>query len=71
MINTNKLKGRMIEKGLNFGKLAPLIGLSPSTLGRKIRNCADMTLGEVEAIREVLQIPPERVIEYFFVDEPA
>ena len=66
MINTNKLRGRMVEKGLNFGSLASMIGISPSTLGRKIRNKAEMTLGEVEAIRDILNIPPERVIEFFF-----
>ncbi len=67
MVHTNKLRGKMVEQGLNFGSLAPMIGLSPSTLGRKIRNKAEMTLGEVEAIRDILKIPPERVMEFFFV----
>lgn len=68
MVNTNKLRGRIMEQGLTIGGLAPMVGLSPSTLGRKIKNHADMTLGEVESIRCVLNIPPERVMEYFFVD---
>lgn len=69
MVNTNKLRGRIVEQGMTLGSLAPMIGLSPSTLGRKIKNQADMTLGEVEAIRYVLKISPERVMEYFFVTE--
>ncbi|MBR7164503.1 MAG: XRE family transcriptional regulator [Clostridia bacterium] len=69
MVNTNKLRGRIIEQGLTIGSLAPMIGISPSTLGRKIKNHADMTLGEVESIRCVLKIPPERVMEYFFMGE--
>lgn len=68
MVNTNKLKGRMVEQGLNFGSLAGIIGVSPSTLGRKIRNLSDMTLDEVERIREALDIPPARVMEYFFTE---
>ena len=69
MVNTNKIRGRIMEQGLTIGSLAPLVGVSPSTLGRKIKNNADMTLGEVEAIRDVLNIPPERVMEYFFTEE--
>ncbi len=69
MVNTNKLRGRIIEQGHTVGSLALAVGISPSTLGRKIRNVADMTLGEVEAIRGVLNIPPERVMEYFFTDQ--
>ncbi len=66
MVNTNKLKGRIVEQGLTFGSLAYIIGVSPSTLGRKIRNLSDMTLEEVERIREALDIPPSRIMEYFF-----
>ena len=69
MVNTNKLRGRIMEQGLTIGSLASMIGISPSTLGRKIKNQADMTLGEVEAIRSILKIPPDRVMEYFFVGE--
>ena len=68
MVNTNKLKGRIVEQGLTFGSLAAAIGISPSTLGRKIRNLSDMTLEEVELIRSTLDIPPGRIMEYFFAD---
>ena len=66
MVNTNKLRGKIFEKGLNFGKLAAIIGVSPSTLGRKVRNVSDMTLEEVESICNVLEIPPSRMMDYFF-----
>lgn len=68
MVNTNKLKGRIVEQGLTIGSLAALIGISPSTLGRKIRNLSDMTLEEVELIRSTLNIPPGRIMEYFFAE---
>jgi len=69
LVNTNKIRGRIMEQGLTIGSLASIIGISPSTLGRKIKNHADMTLGEVESIRDILKIPPERVVDYFFMEE--
>ncbi len=68
MVNTNKLRGKIVEQGLTFGRLAQMIGVSPSTLGRKIRNVSDMTLEEVELIRDSLNIPPNRIMEYFFTE---
>ena len=68
MVNTNKLRGRIVEQGLTFGRVAQKVGVSPSTLGRKIRNVSDMTLEEVERIRDVLNIPNNRIMEYFFVE---
>ncbi|MBR6728663.1 MAG: helix-turn-helix transcriptional regulator [Clostridia bacterium] len=69
MVNTNKLKGKIVEQGLTFGRLAELIGMSPSTLGRKIRNISDMTLEEVDMIRVTLHIPSSQITEYFFADK--
>ncbi len=68
MVNTNKLRGKIVEQGFTVGSLAATIGVSPGTLGRKIRNLSDMTLEEVELIRVALNIPPGRIMEYFFVD---
>ncbi len=68
MVNTNKLRGKIVEQGLTFGSLAQQVGVSPSTLGRKIRNVSDMTLEEVERIRDILNIPPNRMMEYFFAE---
>ncbi|MBE7010851.1 MAG: helix-turn-helix transcriptional regulator [Ruminococcaceae bacterium] len=68
MINTNKLKGKIVEQGLTFGRLAEKLGMSPSTLGRKIRNISDMNLEEVELIREILHIPATQIMDYFFVN---
>lgn len=68
MVNTNKLRGKIVEQGFTCGSLAAAIGISPGTLGRKIRNLSDMTLEEVELIRTALNIPPGRIMEYFFVE---
>lgn len=69
MVNNNKLRGRIVEKGLSVGKVAEDIGLSASTLGRKLRGIADMTLREVEMLCHVLDIPKNEILTYFFVQE--
>ena len=69
MVNSNKLRGRIIEKGLSIGKVAENINVSASTLGRKIRGIADMTLREVEMLCHVLDIPKNEILTYFFVKE--
>lgn len=69
MINTRKLKARIIEQGFTQETLAPVIGMSASTLGRKIKNSADMTLREVEVICEALDIPREKILEYFMLSD--
>ena len=68
MVNTNKLKGRIVERGLTLRRLSDELGMSPATLGRKIKNKSPMTLEEVEALRDFLEIAPCRIMEYFFVE---
>ena len=36
MVNVNKLKGKIVECGLNISELADLIGIDKATLYRKI-----------------------------------
>ena len=35
MVNTNKLKGKIVECGMNISELAELIGIDKATLYRK------------------------------------
>jgi transcriptional regulator with XRE-family HTH domain len=37
-VNTNKLKGKIAEKGITLEKLAFLIGIDKSTMSRKMKN---------------------------------
>lgn len=54
MYNKKKLRIAMIEKGYNVAKLAEAIGISESTLYRKIRGDSEFTLSEMLAICRVL-----------------
>lgn len=71
MVNANKLRGKIMENGMTIGTVADAIGISASTLGRKIKNQADMTLNEVEMLCSVLDIPREQILQIFFCDGKA
>lgn len=66
MINSNKVKGRIVELGLNQQDVAKAMGLSQPTLSLKINNARPMDLDEVERFAEILEIGFEDYKAYFF-----
>jgi len=66
MINTNKVRGRITELGLTIQIIAPQIGVTPYTLGKKIANESPMTLDEALKLSIILKIPERENFEYFF-----
>ena len=69
MINTKKLKGRMVERGITQEDLAKLMKLSRSRINAKLNNENGeiVTLKEAEEIIEILNI--DNPLEYFFYTE--
>lgn len=65
MINSNKLKGRIVEKGLTMQLLAPKIGCTPYTLGQKISNESPMYLEEVIVLVKELDITSDEFADFF------
>ena len=65
MINTAKVKGRIIEKGKTIQSIAPKIPCSPYTLGQKISNETPMNLEEAMILSEELEITKEEFSEFF------
>lgn len=61
-----KLKGKLVEKGMNVETLAGLIGSERSTMYRKLNNAEKITIGEAKKIKEVLEIPTEEAVAIFF-----
>lgn len=53
-MNINKLKGKIVEKGMNVEKLADAIGVDRSSLYRKINNAEKITIGEAARIKDAL-----------------
>lgn len=69
MINSAKLRGRIVEKGRTIQSLAPKIPCSPYTLGQKIANETPMQIEEASVLIKELEIPNEEILEYFFYSQ--
>lgn len=67
MINTEKLKGRIVEKKKTIQSIAPKTGYSAYTLGKMISNKSDMSINTSIIIMEELEIPIEEVVDFFYV----
>ena len=66
MINTNKLNGRIVEKGLTQEDVALHLGLSQPAVSQKINNVRPMDLDEAEKICDLLDIKDTEFGEFFF-----
>ena len=66
LINSNKLKGRLVEKGLTQKDVADILGIAQPTVNQKINNVRPMDLNEAEKLAELLDIKPEEFQIYFF-----
>lgn len=66
MINTNKIKGLLREKGLTQADIAKELGLSQPTVNQKLNNLRAMDLEEAEKISNILGIDAGEFATYFF-----
>ena len=64
-MNLNKLKGKIIEKGLNVETLAERIGVDRSSMYRKLNNFEKITIGEAKKIKDVLGLSNEEASSIF------
>lgn len=64
--NYSKLIGRMAEMGETRESLSKKIGLSSVSLRAKLQNKTQFKQGDIAAISEVLEIPTEDIVHYFF-----
>ena len=66
-VNTNKLKGKIVEQGMTVATLADEIGIDKSTLYRKLSNGGDsMLVKEANAIVKALRLSAEDAVAIFF-----
>ena len=66
MVNSLKLKSRLVEIGLTQTELAKFLGLSAPTVSQKINNLRPMNLEEAEKIFKHLKISDKDFSKYFF-----
>ena len=69
MVNTNKIKARMVELGLTQGIAAKQMGIDYSTLNQKINNKKRFFADEVGKLCKILKITTHAELkEYFGLD---
>lgn len=66
-MNINKLKGKIVEKGMNVETLADKIGCNRATLYRKLANGENITIGEAMRMKDALHMSNEEAIEIFLI----
>jgi transcriptional regulator with XRE-family HTH domain len=71
MVNSNKIKGRIVELGLTQKDLAKALSVALPTVSQKINNVRSMNVKEAFIIAEVLNIPDKEFRDYFFKEEIA
>lgn len=70
MLNSNKLKGKIIEKGMTVTKVAEMLGINPSTFYRKMKNNS-FEIGEVDIMVEKLSLSRKDANDIFFSQDVA
>ena len=65
-MNVRKLKGKMVEKGLNAETLAAKIGVDKSTLYRKLNEGEKFTIGDAQKIKDELELTDDEAKDIFF-----
>lgn len=71
MVNTNKIKGRIVELGMTYKDIAFALNLALPTVSQKVNNVRPMYLHEAESLARLLKIIPEDFTTYFFIDYVA
>lgn len=64
-MKVNKLKGKIVERGMNIESLAKMIGVDRATLYRKLNDAEKITIGEAAKIKEVLEISDSDAYDIF------
>jgi plasmid maintenance system antidote protein VapI len=61
----NKLKAKIIERGLNVEGLADKVGMERSTLYRKLNNFEKITIGEAIRMKDALGMTESEATDIF------
>ena len=68
MVNINKLKGKIVERGMNVSDLSALIGIDKATFYRKMNSEGkNFTIEEADSIARELKLNCEEVNSIFFI----
>lgn len=65
MVDTNKLKGAIVENGKTQQEIAEEIGIDRSTFYRKMKNGGDFSIGEVSRMVTAIPLSDDQAIQIF------
>lgn len=71
MVNTKKIKARLVELGLTQDDLARKMGLATCTINQKLNNIRPLKLSEANMIAKILDIDDVDFKSYFFAEPVA
>lgn len=71
VINVNKLKGRLVEKGYNQKDVASRWGIAQPSANLKLNGKRPMSLDEACALAKMLEIGALEFPDYFFANSIA
>jgi len=66
MVETRKLKGKLVELGLTIADLAKALGVSTGTVYRKLQDPDRITVRDVRAISQTLELSADEMQAIFF-----
>ena len=64
-VNIAKLKGKMVEKGINAERLAEAMGIDRATLYRKFGKAEKITIGEAARMKAILGLSDQEAYQIF------
>lgn len=64
-MKSNKLKGKIIEKGFNVEQVAERIGMDKATFYRKLNNFEKFTVGDALKIKKALELSDTEAYDIF------
>ena len=62
-----KLKEKIIEKGLDYNSLTEPLGLDYSTIVKKMSGRTKIKLSEISKLRKILNLTDQEVVKIFIV----
>lgn len=64
-MKSNKLKGKIVEKGFNVEQISEMVGIDKATFYRKLNDFNKFTVGDVEKIKNALCLTTEEACAIF------
>lgn len=72
MVDTDKLRGKIVERRMNVETVAAAVGINPSTLYRRINGGGGaFTIDEADKIASLLNLTAEELNHIFFAQYVA